>query len=175
MRSYVKTSYRIQKRGPRSQFNIKITSDQYMKSHCGDKTIIRSSYLLLLFCSLRSGQNSCHFADNIFKGIFLTEKIWYFEYFFLLTTVPKFPIDKSLLSMLSRVMAWCWTGTKQLSPCMVTQWWISGSPDLNILMYCHFSNISRTQSQSINVSRIVLQLSLPNPWSQVLSWEWRCS
>ena len=29
--------------GPR--FNIKMTSYQYMKSHCGDKTVVRSSYL----------------------------------------------------------------------------------------------------------------------------------
>ena len=27
------------------QFNIKISSYQYMKSHCGDKTVVRSSYL----------------------------------------------------------------------------------------------------------------------------------
>ena len=29
--------------------------------------------------------------------------------------------------------------------------------------YRQFSNIRRTQSQNINVSRLVLQLSLPNP------------
>ena len=36
--------------------------------------------------------------------------------------------------------------------------------------YCQFSNIRRTQSPNINVSRLVLQLSLPNllkPWCQV--------
>ena len=32
-----------------------------------------------------------------------------------------------------------------------------------------------TKSQSLNVSRLVLQLPLPNPRSQVLSQEWRCS
>ena len=30
-------------------------------------------------------------------------------------------------------------------------------------MYCQFSNIRRTQSPIINVSRLVLQMSLPNP------------
>ena len=30
---------------PGPWFNIKISSNQYRKSHCGDKTIIRSSYL----------------------------------------------------------------------------------------------------------------------------------
>ena len=32
-----------------------------------------------------------------------------------------------------------------------------------IIDYCQFSNIRRTQSPSINVSRLVLRLSLPNP------------
>ena len=32
-----------QEPGPR--FNIKMSSYQYRKSHCGDKTVIRSSYL----------------------------------------------------------------------------------------------------------------------------------
>ena len=32
-----------------------------------------------------------------------------------------------------------------------------------------------TKSQSLNVSPLVLQLPLPNPRSQVLSQEWRCS
>ena len=43
-------------------------------------------------------------------------------------------------------------------------------------IYRQFSNIRRTQSQKINVSRLVLQLSLPNPLKPgVVSWEWRCS
>ena len=32
-----------------------------------------------------------------------------------------------------------------------------------MVYYCLFSNTRRTQSQNINVSRIVLQLFLPNP------------
>ena len=31
--------------GPEPGFNIKISSYQYRKSHCGDKTVVRSSYL----------------------------------------------------------------------------------------------------------------------------------
>ena len=40
-----------------------------------------------------------------------------------------------------------------------------------------FSNIRRTKSQNLNVSRLGLQLSLHNIscWSQILSGEWRCS
>ena len=45
MRSYDKTSYRILKRAPGPWFNIKMSSYQYMKSHCRDKTISRPSYL----------------------------------------------------------------------------------------------------------------------------------
>ena len=41
--------------------------------------------------------------------------------------------------------------------------------------YCKTSSISPTKSQNLNVSCLLLQWSLPNLWSQVLSWEWRCS
>ena len=37
------------------------------------------------------------------------------------------------------------------------------------------SNISHTKSQNLNDYRLILQLSLPNHWSQVLSRESRCS
>ena len=30
---------------PGGRFNIKMPSYQYRKSHCGDKTVVRSSYL----------------------------------------------------------------------------------------------------------------------------------
>ena len=30
---------------PQARFNIKMSSYQYRKSHCGDKTVVRSSYL----------------------------------------------------------------------------------------------------------------------------------
>ena len=40
-------------------------------------------------------------------------------------------------------------------------------------VYRQTSNIRRTKSQKLNVSCLVLQLSLPNPLSQVLSQEWR--
>ena len=37
--------YWTQKRGPGPWFNIKMSSYRYRKSHCGDKTILRPSYL----------------------------------------------------------------------------------------------------------------------------------
>ena len=39
------TPSKRQKMGPGPRFNIKMTSYQYRKSHCGNKTIIRPSYL----------------------------------------------------------------------------------------------------------------------------------
>ena len=41
--------------------------------------------------------------------------------------------------------------------------------------YRQVSNTSRTKSQHLKDSRTVLRLSLPNPWSQMLSRDWRCS
>ena len=37
--------HRINEQGPGPWFNIKMSSYQYRKSHCGDKTVVRSSYL----------------------------------------------------------------------------------------------------------------------------------
>ena len=39
------TVWLIYPHSPGPRFNIKMTSYQYRKSHCGDKTILRSSYL----------------------------------------------------------------------------------------------------------------------------------
>ena len=45
--------------------------------------------------------------------------------------------------------------------------------------YHKISNIRRTKSENLSYCRLVLQLPLsclwPIHWSQVLSWEWRCS
>ena len=38
-------SSRLRPRPPGPRFNIKMSSYQYRKSHCGDKTVVRSSYL----------------------------------------------------------------------------------------------------------------------------------
>ena len=62
-----------------------------------------------------------------------------------------------------------------------SQWWFTQAP--SYMPYSHtirstyhqISNISRTKSQSFNDSRIVLQLSFPIHWSQVVSREWICS
>ena len=74
-------SWTLQTPGPR--FNIKMSSYQYRKSHCGDKTVVRSSYLhngisytgkmasfywsrplLATFSSFWSGQLSSRWSDR---------------------------------------------------------------------------------------------------------------
>ena len=45
---------------------------------------------------------------------------------------------------------------------------------LLIKTYRKIFNIRRTKSQNLIVSRLVLQLSLPNPMKLVFSREWRC-
>ena len=107
-------------------------SYQYRKSHCGDKTVVRSSYLnsgisytgemtslywiraLVSICltltvfnssqhgiclcfpcrfnSSSSGQNGHHFTDDIFRNIFVNEKLCILIKISL-KFVPKFPID----------------------------------------------------------------------------------
>ena len=45
LRSGGKISYTLMNKGPGSRFNKNILSYQYKKSHCGDKTILRPSFL----------------------------------------------------------------------------------------------------------------------------------
>ena len=73
---------------------------------------------------------------------------------------------------------WCLgvihNGWKDLADKAEHQAWNYSSLSSGILHqnppYCQISNIRHTKYQNLNVSRLVLQLSLPN-----LSWEWRCS
>ena len=66
---------------------------------------------------LRQRQNGCHFADNIFKCIFLNKNVW-ISLKILLKFVPKVRINN--IPALVQVMAWHLPGTKPLSePMMV--------------------------------------------------------
>ena len=68
------------------------------------------------FNTLRPGQNGHQFTD-IFKCIFMNEKVWLFIPI-LLKFVPRVPIDNK--SALVQIMAWCRSGNKPLSePMMV--------------------------------------------------------
>ena len=71
-----------------------------------------------LFNSSLPGQNGCHFADNIFKYIFMNEK------FCILIRISLKFVPKGLISnksALVQVMAWCRTGDKPLPEPMLTQ------------------------------------------------------
>ena len=65
-----------------------------------------------------TGQNGCHFTDNIFKLTFMNEKFCILIRI-LLKFVPEGPIDKK--SALVLVMDWCRTGDKPLLVPMLTQ------------------------------------------------------
>ena len=64
-----------------------------------------------------TGQNGHHFADNIFKYLFMNEKNFYF--LIPLKFAPKALTDNK--STLVLVMAWRWTGDKPLPEPMLTQ------------------------------------------------------
>ena len=69
------------------------------------------------FNSLRPRQNRRHFADDIFKCIFLNENVW-IAIKISLKFVPKGPINN--ISALVQIMAWRRPGDKPLSePMMV--------------------------------------------------------
>ena len=65
-----------------------------------------------------SEQNGRHLADNLFRRIFMNEKVGILIEISL-NFVPKGPIDNK--SVLVQVMAWRWIGDKPLSEPMLTQ------------------------------------------------------
>ena len=71
---------------------------------------------VVYFNSLRLRQNGCHFADNIFKCIFLNETVW-ISINISLKFVPKGQINN--IPALVQIMAWCRPGDKPLSEPMM--------------------------------------------------------
>ena len=73
--------------------------------------------LISLHCTLKPRQNGRHFADDIFKWIFLNENVW-IPIKFSVKFVPQGPINN--IPALVQIMAWCRPGDKPLSgPMMV--------------------------------------------------------
>ena len=68
---------------------------------------------------LRQKQNCCHFADDIFRCIFLNENVWILICISL-KFVPKVPIDNN--PSLVQIMAWRRGGDKPLSEPMMPSW-----------------------------------------------------
>ena len=66
---------------------------------------------------------------------------------------------------------WVWAGEVSFKPQLKVT---SGKLACNHQnIYCQISSIRLTKSQHLNVSHLVLQLSLPNPLNQAFSWEWK--
>ena len=83
---------------------------------CINSTI--STYDLRMINTLRPRQNGSHFADDIFKCIFLNENVW-FRIKISLKFVPKGPIN--IIPSLVQIMAWRRPGDKPSSePMMVS-------------------------------------------------------
>ena len=142
------------------------------------KCIWSPSYCL----TLRPRQNGRHFADDIFKRIFLKENVL-ISLKISLKFVAKVRINN--IPALVQIMAWRRLGDKPLSEpmmvsllthiCVTRPQWVNhdvthihiGDVKSNKLLfksiYRKTSDISRPQSKNLNVSRIVLQLSSPNP------------
>ena len=79
------------------------------------------------------------------------------------TNPPILCCDKLLSKVLTRVIPVAW---KQHDA-------VTGS--LAKYVYRKISNIRRTKSQTLNASRLGLQLSLRNILKPSVKWEWRCS
>ena len=70
------------------------------------------SWIRIFLNTLRPRQNGHHFADDIFKCIFLNENVW-IPIKISLKFVPKIPINN--IPALVQIMAWRWQGDKPLS------------------------------------------------------------
>ena len=63
---------------PGSLFNITMSSYQYRKSHCGDKTVVRSSYFLPWLQNL--GKRKYVISHHIkWSVLYMSKKIWHFK------------------------------------------------------------------------------------------------
>ena len=101
------------------------------------------------FNTLRPRQNGRHFADAIFKGIFLNENVW-IPIKLSLKFVPKGPINN--IPALVQIMAWRRPGDKPLSGpmmvsllahiCVTRPQWVNCQPDITVRF--HYNVVSAT-------------------------------
>ena len=120
---------------------------------------MRISQSLVISTAPMPTQNGRHFADDIFKCIFMNENVWILMKISL-KFVPKVPINN--IPALVQIMAWRRPGDKPLSEPIIWLVYrrIYASPGLNELMYVqfllsvHYSDIimSVMESQIIGVS-----------------------
>ena len=100
-------------------------------------------FSFLWFNTLRLRQNDCHFADDIFKCIFLNENIGV-AIKISPKFVPKGPINN--IPTLIQIMACCWPGDKPLSEPMM----------VSLLMHICIMHICITQLQWVGKIFIIV-------------------
>ena len=88
--------YGLEYKGPGSHFNIKMTSAQYRKSHCGDETILRPSFL-------HNGISYTGKTTSLYWIRLQSLKGWYW---------PKAPLTPAMLWLTGRSTA-RWTVTQR--------------------------------------------------------------
>ena len=110
------TSHYLSQCWPRSQSSYGVTRPQWVNSGF-NKMATNCRHFQTLYNTLRPGQNGSHFADAIFKCIFMNENGW-IPIKISLKFVPKGPINN--ITALVQIMAWRQPGDKPLSePIMV--------------------------------------------------------
>ena len=107
--------------------------------------------------TLRPRQNGRHFADGIFKCIFVNENVW-IPIKISLTFVPQVPINN--IPALVQIMAWHRPGDKPLSGPMMVR------------LPAH---ICVTRPQWVKYVLVNSSCLCPIHWSRALRREWRCS
>ena len=101
-----------------SRRRSKETSKLRVTGHCGGNSPVTGEFLAKrAINTLSPRQNGCHFADDIFKSIFVSENLW-----ILLKNSPKFvpKVRINTIPALVQIMAWRRSGAKPLSETMVT-------------------------------------------------------
>ena len=121
----------------------------------------RSHYLAMNTSRLR--QNCRHFADDIFKCIFLNERVWILLKISL-KFVPKARINN--IPALVQIMAWRRTGDKPLSePLLVSLWapiYITRPQWVNHVSWCHMVSLGHNKWTYISCESCVELCALKN-------------
>ena len=110
-------------------------------------------HCLFRFNTLRSRQNCRHFADDIFKCIFMNENVW-ISLKISLEFVPKIPMNN--IPSLVQIMAWRRSGDKPLSEpmmvsllthiCVTRLQWVKWSQSSGIILCMRPTNKRRRYS-----------------------------
>ena len=106
--------------------------------------------------TLRQRQHGRHFADDIFKRIFLNENVL-ISINISLKFIPKGPLDN--MSALVQIMAWWWKGSSHY----LNQWW------LNLMMHIRVTQPQWVTSLAPGLSGIFSWLTISELWT--LLWK----